>query len=186
MVIQLTHHSLGTVANVIPSLAKGSPPQPNQRNQNRSDRAARDDFFKAIREHGQASEAVIAHSKTELQTQWAKFESSVSSFLNATDQQAKEQEAAFRARADAQRKAWKEAIDKLHSSAKNFADNRREEVETAVKHMKVDADAARAKLEKLRKSGSESWAAMQSVLTETRAAWDKANQAVHESLKRAA
>jgi len=149
-------------------------------------RTVRDDFYKAVREHGQASEAAIAQSKTALQTQWAAFESSVSSFLDATDRQAKEQEAAFRARADAQRKAWKEAIDKLHKSATNFADSRREEVETAVKHMKVDADAAKAKLEKLRKAGRESWSAMQSALAETRAALDKANQAVHESLKRAA
>ena len=149
-------------------------------------RTARDEFYKAIKEHGQASEAAIAQSKTALQTPWSALESSVSSFLNTIDQQAKEQEAAFRGRADAQRKAWKEAIDKLHKSATNFADSRREEVETAVKHTKVDADAAKAKLEKLRKAGSDSWSAMRSALAETRAALNKTNQAIHKSLKRAA
>ena len=37
-------------------------------------------------------------------------------FLEATGQHVKEIEAAFRARAEAQRKAWQEAIDKLHKS----------------------------------------------------------------------
>ena len=87
----------------------------------------------------------------------------------------------FRGRADAQRKASKEAIDKLHKSATNFADSRREEVETAAKHMKVDAEAAKAKLEKLRKSGSDSWSAMQSALAETSAGLDKTNQAVQRA-----
>ena len=137
-------------------------------------RTARDDFQKSIKEQGQASEAAVASSKKAL------------AFLEATGQQVKEVEAAFRARAEAQRKAWHEAIDKLHKSAKSFADNRRDEIEAAVKHMKVEADAAKARLDKLDKAGGESWAAMKSALTETRAALDKAQQAVHESIKRVA
>jgi hypothetical protein len=149
-------------------------------------RAARDDFRKSIKEQGQASEAAIASSKKALETQWTAFEGGVLSYLDATGQQAKEQDAAFRACADAQRKAWHEAIDKLHKSATNFAADRRDEIETAVKHMKVEADAAKTRLDKLHKAGGESWAAMKSALAETRAALDKANQTVHESLKRVA
>jgi hypothetical protein len=52
--------------------------------------------------------------------------------------------------------------------------------------MKVDADAAKAKLDKLEKAGGESWAAMKSALTETRTALDKARQAVYESFQRVA
>jgi hypothetical protein len=110
----------------------------------------------------------------------------VLAYLEATGKQAKEQEAAFRACAEAQRPAGHDAIDKLHKSATSFADDRRDEIETAVKHMKVEADAAKTRLDKLHKAGGESWAAMKSALAETRAALDKANQAVHESLKRVA
>ena len=149
-------------------------------------RAARDDFRKSIKEHGHESETAIASSKKALETQWTAFEAAVPAFLEATGKQVKEVEAAFRARAEAQRKAWHEAIDKLHESAKSFADNRRDEIETAVNRMKVEADAAKTKLDKLDKAGGESWAAMKSALSETRAALDKAQQAVHESIKRVA
>jgi hypothetical protein len=149
-------------------------------------RAARDDFQKSVKEHGAANEAAIASSKKALEAKWTAFEAAVPAFLDATGQQAKEVEAAFRARAEAQRKAWDEAIDKLDKSAKSFADNRRNEIEAAVKHMKGEADVAKTKLDKLDKAGGESWAAMKLALTETRAALDKAQQAVHESLKRVA
>jgi hypothetical protein len=149
-------------------------------------RAARDGFQKSIKEHGAASEAAIASSKKALEAQWAAFEAAVPSYLEATGQQAKEVEAAFRARAEAQRKAWDEVIDKLHRSAKSFAENRRDEFEAAVKHMKVEAESAKARLDKLDKAGTESWAAMKSALSESRTALDKAQQAVHESLKRVA
>jgi hypothetical protein len=134
----------------------------------------------------ETSEAAIANSKKVLEAQWAAFELAVPAFLDATGQQVKEAEAAFRACADVQRKAWHEAIDNLHKSAESFAENRRDEIETAVKHMKVEADAAKTRLDKLNKAGSETWAAMKSALTETRTALDNAQQAVHESLKRLA
>ena len=55
-----------------------------------------------------------------------------------------------------------------------------------MKHLKVEADAEKARLDKLDKAGGESWTAMKSALTETRTALDKAQQAVHESIKRVA
>ena len=147
-------------------------------------RTTRDAFRKAINESVETSEAAIANSKKVLEAQWAAFELAVPAFLDATGQQVKEAEAAFRACADVQRKAWHEAIDNLHKSAESFAENRRDEIETAVKHMKVEADAAKTRLDKLNKAGSETWAAMKSALTETRTALDNAQQAAHESLKR--
>lgn len=149
-------------------------------------RTTRDHFSKAINVQEETSEAAIANSKKALETQWAAFELAVPAFLEASGRQLKEAEAAFQACAAVQRKAWHEAIDNLHKSARSFADNRRDEIETAVKHMKVEADAAKARLDKLNKAGGESWAAMKSALAETRAALDKAQQAVHESLKRVA
>ena len=52
--------------------------------------------------------------------------------------------------------------------------------------MKLDTDSAKAKLEKLRKAGSDSWAAKETALGETRAAFDNANRAAHEFLTRVA
>jgi hypothetical protein len=54
-----------------------------------------------------------------------------------------------------------------------------------VKRMKADAVAAEEKLQKLNRAGTKSWSALMVALTETRAAFDRANQAVREEFKRA-
>jgi hypothetical protein len=51
--------------------------------------------------------------------------------------------------------------------------------------MTTEADAARVKLDKLNKAGSESWAAMKSALSETRDAMDRAQKAALDAFKRA-
>ena len=61
------------------------------------------------------------------------------------------------------------------------------EIDVAVKRMQVDAGTAEAKLQKqLDQIGSQSWSALMATLTETRAAFDRANQAAREAFKRAA
>jgi hypothetical protein len=96
-----------------------------------------------------------------------------------------QQKTAFQVRADAQRKAWQEAIDKVENTASGLAADRRAEVESAVKRMKAEAVAAEAKLDKLSRAGSESWAAFRKALGETRTAFDHANQQVNDAFKRA-
>ena len=51
--------------------------------------------------------------------------------------------------------------------------------------MKADASEAEARLQKLKQAGSESWAALSAALEESRKAFDRANQAAWEALKRA-
>jgi hypothetical protein len=53
------------------------------------------------------------------------------------------------------------------------------------KQMKAEASAAEAKFEKLTKAGTESWTAWNAALTESRTAFDRANEAAWESFKRA-
>lgn len=83
-------------------------------------------------------------------------------------------------------KAWREAADKFASAAGEFAAESRGEIEANVKRMKADAIAAEEKLQKLNQAGAKSWSALMEALTETRAAFDRANQAAREALKRAA
>ena len=145
-------------------------------------RAARDAFRRAIKEKGQATEAALALSKKELESQWAAFELSAQTYL---DEHVKNLKAAFMARAAAQRKAWQETIDMLHESTASVAAHRRDDIEKAVKHMTAEADAAKAKLDKLNKASGESWTAMKSALSETRATLDRAQQAAFDAFKRA-
>jgi hypothetical protein len=149
-------------------------------------RVARDAFRKSLELHGPANEVSLAGSKTALESQWASFEDSVQTYLEAVGKQVTEQETVFRARADAQNKAWQQAIGNLHNSATSFAADRGGNSEAAVKRLESEANAAKVKLEELNKAEGASWAAMKSALTETRAALDRAHQAVLHAFERSA
>ena len=51
--------------------------------------------------------------------------------------------------------------------------------------MNADAAAAEEKLQKFSQAGAQSWSALTAALTETRAAFDGANQSAREAFKRA-
>jgi hypothetical protein len=148
-------------------------------------RAKRDAFRETIKKEGEMSEADWTRAKATLETDWSAFEASVQKYIDAAGLQVEQQKAAFRVRADAQRKSWQEAIDKLENSTAGFAADRKAEVESAVKHMKAESVAAEAKLDKLNRAGSESWSAFKKALGETRTAFDRANQQANEAFKHA-
>jgi len=52
--------------------------------------------------------------------------------------------------------------------------------------MKADASQAEANLQKLTRAGTESWTALNGALSESRAAFDRANQSAWDAFKRAA
>jgi hypothetical protein len=149
-------------------------------------RTARDAFRKSVGEHAHVNEVALARSKADLEHQWAVFEDSVQNYLDTVDRQISEQETVFRARAGAQSKAWLQAVDNVHKSAARFVADRSSNIETAVKHLESEADAARVKLDELNKAEGTSWAAMRSALAETRAALDHAHRGVLDALERSA
>ena len=144
---------------------------------------ARDTFRKSIEEHGPMDEVARARWKTELESQWDAFEDSLQTYLQTVSKQVAEQETVFRARADAQSKAWQRTIAKLHERAASFAADRRGDIDAAIRRLEFEADAAKAKLDTLNRAEGASWAAMKSALAETRTTLDRAHQAVHEAFK---
>jgi len=116
-----------------------------------------DSFRKAIAREGEGGEAAWGKAKALLETDWKAFEASVQEYVDAAGQQVEQQKAAFKARADAQLKAWRQAADKMNTGAAGFAAARRADVDAAVKRMTAEATAAQAKLDKV---GSESWSVM--------------------------
>ena len=131
------------------------------------------------------SEADWTRAKAVMDADWNAFEASDQKYIDAAGLKVEQQKAAFQVRANAQRKAWQEAIDKLENTTAGFAADRKVEVESAVKRMKAEADAAEAKLDKLSRAGTKSWAAFGKALGETRTAFDRANQEVYDAFKRA-
>ncbi|WP_291687799.1 hypothetical protein [Bradyrhizobium sp.] len=150
-------------------------------------RKSRDVFREAITKQTGANEAVWTSAKAKLEPEWNSFEAEVKKYVESFSKQVDQQQATFKLQASAQLKAWREAADKLGGDAKQFAAERRVEIDASVKRMQADAAEAEEKLKKqLDQMGSQSWSALMSTLTETRAAFDRANQAAREAFKRAA
>jgi hypothetical protein len=85
----------------------------------------------------------------------------------------------------AQAMAWREAADQFHNQAAKVAAARRADIDAAVTQMKADAAEAEARLQKLKQTGNESWAALSAALAESRNAFDRASQRAWDALKRA-
>jgi len=149
-------------------------------------REKRQHFQDTIRKQVDAGESAWGSAKEKLESDWSAFEAQVKQYVELFANQAEQQHETFRLQADAQLKSWRAAADRLISDAKEFAAERRSEVEATVRRMNADATEAEEKLRKLSHAGTQSWSAMMAALTETRAAFDRANQAAAEALKRAA
>jgi hypothetical protein len=115
-----------------------------------------------------------------------RLEAQVKQYVETFARQVEQQRATFRLQADAQLKSWRAAADKFRSDAVEFATERRNVIEATVEHMNADAAVADERLRKLSQASTESWSAMMAALAETRAAFDRANQASADAFKRAA
>lgn len=149
-------------------------------------RARRDEFQTLVTKQAEAGAAAWERTKAQLESQWNGFEAEVKMYIDMVGKQVEQQQATFKDVADAQLKAWREAADKFHGAATKLAAERRADIDAAVKQMKADASEAEARLQKLKGAGRESWTALSAALTESRKAFDRANQAAWDALKRAA
>jgi|SRR5690242_17090402 hypothetical protein len=149
-------------------------------------RKKRDDFRATVKKQAEANEATWIKEKARLETEWSAFESEVKKYVESFGKQIEQQQAIFQRQANAQAKAWRDAADQLRVAAKNFAAERRAEIEVVVKRMDADATQAEEKLWRLNQAGSQSWSALTTALSETRAAFDRANQAAQDAFRKAA
>jgi hypothetical protein len=149
-------------------------------------RKKRDDFRATVKKQAEANEATGIKEKARLETEWSAFESEVKKYVESFGKQIEQQQAIFQRQANAQAKAWRDAADQLRVAAKNFAAERRAEIEVVVKRMDADATQAEEKLWRLNQAGSQSWSALTTALSETRAAFDRANQAAQDAFRKAA
>jgi hypothetical protein len=149
-------------------------------------RKNRDEFQDIFKKQAEAGEAAWVRIKAELETKWNGFEADVKAYIDNFNTQVEQQQAVFKEIAAAQLKAWREAADKFPGAAAEFAAGTRADIDAAVKQMMADASEAEARLQKLRQAGTESWGALSAALKESRAAFDRANQAAWDVFKRAA
>lgn len=149
-------------------------------------RVKREAFFNDVKKQMEGGgEAVWGQTKEKLEAQWGIFQSEVGRYFEGIVQQGKQQQSAFEQIAGAQLKSWREAAEKIQAATAEIAADHRAKVEATTQQMKAEASAAEAKFEKLAKAGTESWTAWSAALTESRSAFDRANQAACESFKQA-
>jgi hypothetical protein len=149
-------------------------------------RKKRDEFQSTLKKQAEAGEAVWERIKVQLEGEWKTFEAELKKYLEAVGQEIGQQQAVFKAQLAAQMKAWREAADKVQAAAAQYAAEQRKQIDASVARMRTDAATAEQKLEKLASAGNQSWAALNAALAETRGVFDRANQSVRETLKKAA
>jgi hypothetical protein len=145
----------------------------------------RDLFRDAVKQQAEASESSWVSLKAKLEPEWKAFEAEVRKYIDSFAKQAEQQRAAFKSQADAQLKAWREAVDQFGNAAKGFAAEHRNDLDTLISRMNSEAAAAEERLQKLNEAGTQSWSALTGALAETRAAFDRANQAARDAFKKA-
>jgi hypothetical protein len=148
-------------------------------------RKKRNEFESTVKKQAEAGEAALDATMTKLEAQWNGFESEMNNHLEGLGKDIEQQRAIFKSQFTAQMNAWREAADKTHAAAAEFAAERRKDIDAAVSRMRADAAVAEEKLQKLARAGTESWSALNAALAATRAAFDRANQTAREAFERA-
>jgi hypothetical protein len=145
----------------------------------------RDEFQKAAKRQVDAGETGWIDTKTELERTWNGFDTEVKKYFEVIGKQIQQQQTTFQDAATAQLRAWRDAAEKIQNAAEGLAASRRSDIDAAVTRMKADASKAESDLQELRRAGTQSWAALNDALAESRAAFDRANQAAWDAFKRA-
>jgi hypothetical protein len=148
-------------------------------------RKKRDAFESTVKQQAAAGEPAWQSAKLHLATELKGFEAEAKKYIETFGNGLKQQQALFQSQATAQLNAWRDAADKLNAAAKEFAIERRREIDATVSRMKSDATAAEKKLQELARAGTESWSTLNAALAETRATFDRAQQATREAFNRA-
>jgi hypothetical protein len=148
-------------------------------------RTRRDAFEAAVKQQVATGEPAWDKAKLRLAAELRDFEAETRKYLATFGDGIEQEQALFQSQATAQLNAWRETADKLNAAAKEFAIERRREIDAMVSRMKSDAAAAEQKLQDLARAGTESWSALSAALAETRATFDRAHQATRDAFTRA-
>jgi len=149
-------------------------------------REKRDQFRQIVRTQMEPGEDSWDRAKAELEAGWRDYEARAKQYVETFLAEMEQQQAAFGRQADAQLKYWRAVADRLKSDAMTLTAEHRHKAEASARDMYADAAEAEKKLRQLCHASIQSWSAMMEGLAETRATFDRANQASVEAFRRAA
>ena len=127
-----------------------------------------------IKEVQAKGEVSIADAQAFIDATWARFQIESDKWV----EMAKDQQATFEARAQAQAQAWQNVVNTYMQRAAEVHAQNKAQAEAQVEQLKADAQKAQAdlnaKVDDLSKAGQASWDAMSQALDESRNAFVKA------------
>lgn len=135
----------------------------------------RDVFAARIKREHDSDVKAWGEANVQLEAEWHGFEKNVESYWDSVGDKASAHGDAFKAQADAQKKAWTDTATRIKAATKTFQAGRKADVAAAVAEGEHIAHDAGAKLGNLNKASQTSWGAMRSALTQSREAFDVAN-----------
>jgi hypothetical protein len=119
-------------------------------------------------------EASIAEAKADIEEMWVRFQSESDKWV----EMAKDQQATFQARAQAQAQAWENVVNAYVQRAADIHAQNKGQAEAQVEQLKADAQKAQAdlnaKVDDFSKASQASWAAMSQALDESRNSFARA------------
>jgi hypothetical protein len=130
-------------------------------------------------------EAAIADARAYIEKTWDEFETEANKWV----EQAKNQQATFEARANAQVKTWQDAVNTYMKQAAGAHAENRAAAEAQVEQLKAEAKKAEAEIDakvaELNKAGTASWTAMSKALDDSRNAFAAAIETASKKLNKA-
>jgi hypothetical protein len=127
-----------------------------------------------IKEVQAQGEAAITDAQAYIEATWAKFQTEADKWV----EEAKNQQATFEARAQAQAQTWQNLVNDYVQRAAEVRAQNKVQAEAQVEQLKADAQKMQsdlnAKVDDLSKAGQASWGAMSQALDESRNAFAKA------------
>ena len=136
------------------------------------------DDVKTAQDQGQAA---VAQSKADMEALWSKFQNGSGNWADLVQ----DQQALFKARAQAQMQAWQDAANTYMKRLNNVQEQHRAQAEAQVAEFKAQAQKAQADLnstmDELAKAGQSSWAAMSQALDQSRDAFTKSMEMATKS-----
>lgn len=147
-------------------------------------REKRDEFQEAIDKQAEAGETAWLRTKAQLDDMWRNFEGEAQKYVESFGKQAGQQQQIFQKLAAAQLKAWQDAAEITQSVAAEFQTKRGADIDTMVAQFKTGASDAEARFRDLQKAGTESWTSLNAALSESRKAFDRANETFWDVFRR--
>src|SRR5215471_8560246 len=152
----------------------------------------RDAFQETVKQQAKAGEAAWRRAKAQWEPQWTGFEAQMKPYIEAASKQIEQQAKAggavwerTKTQLEPQWNSFEAQMKTYMDTATKFAAGRRAELEASVRQMRADAETD-ARMQKLKQAGAESWTMLNAAMAESRKAFDRANQATWDALKRVA